>query len=268
MTRHEVSALACACCITSLATPAAAEQRQESFDKDPAWDARNNRSTAYGPRPVRQDFGYSATSHSGGPAGEIGGFTTPDAEPAWYAKGIKPRTLADAFSASGRLVVPKGKCNTLIGFFNADTLNEWRTPNTLVIRVNARGEVFQVHVEYTTARWRSGAGMLAVRSPQSGRFVEKEVPCGATAHGWSLMYDPRANNDGGRITLTFDGESAACNLSPGHKLDGATFNRFGILNVMKSADDGGELWLDALVIDGAREDLRRDLVLRYSSIDG
>ena len=39
-------------------------------------------------------------------------------------------------------------------------------------------------------------------------------------------------------------------LDSGHKADGATFNRFGILNVMKSADDPGQLWLDNLTING------------------
>ena len=35
-----------------------------------------------------------------------------------------------------------------------------------------------------------------------------------------------------------------------HKLDGATFNRFGILNVVKSADNGSEIWFDDIVIQG------------------
>jgi hypothetical protein len=39
-------------------------------------------------------------------------------------------------------------------------------------------------------------------------------------------------------------------LDTGHKADGATFNRFGILNVMKSADDPGQIWLDNVRIDG------------------
>jgi hypothetical protein len=39
-------------------------------------------------------------------------------------------------------------------------------------------------------------------------------------------------------------------LDAGHKLDGATFNRFGILDVMKSADDPGQLWLDNVTVNG------------------
>lgn len=49
-----------------------------------------------------------------------------------------------------------------------------------------------------------------------------------------------------------------CPLDIGHKADGATFNRFGLLNVMKSADDGGSLWLDDLSINGVTDTFDRD----------
>jgi hypothetical protein len=45
-----------------------------------------------------------------------------------------------------------------------------------------------------------------------------------------------------------------CELSPGHKADGAEFNRFGVLNVMKSLDGGGMLWLDDVTVQGERQD--------------
>src|SRR4029450_7953573 len=60
----------------------------------------------------------------------------------------------------------------------------------------------------------------------------------------------------GGTTATIDGETSVCHLAPGHKADGATFNRFGILNVMKSADDPGELWIDDVAVAGASEDFR------------
>ena len=44
--------------------------------------------------------------------------------------------------------------------------------------------------------------------------------------------------------MTMGGETSICHLDPGHKADGATFNRFGLLTVMKSADDPGEIFLD------------------------
>jgi hypothetical protein len=44
----------------------------------------------------------------------------------------------------------------------------------------------------------------------------------------------------------------------GHKADGATFNRFGILDVMKSGDAGGEIWMDDVTINGVSDDFAVD----------
>ena len=54
-------------------------------------------------------------------------------------------------------IFPDGKFNLLIGFFNADTLNEWRTPNTIVLRLNGRGDRFLAGLEYLTGKWRVGS---------------------------------------------------------------------------------------------------------------
>jgi len=44
-------------------------------------------------------------------------------------------------------------------------------------------------------------------------------------------------------------ETAECHLDAGHKADGATFDRFGIMPVLKSPDDGGEVWLEGATAD-------------------
>jgi hypothetical protein len=239
-------------------------QRAESFDADPGWDGHNNR-VEQPPYEVRQDFGFSPTAHVGGAPGEIGGFVTPAAEPAYYAKPIPTMTLNDTLTASGRLVVAPSRGrdesagNTLIGFFNSDTINEWRTPNTIAFRINGRGEEgFHVHVEYATCKWRAGAEFFGELDPAVGRKVARLFPSGDAVHSWSLHYDPTGNGGGGAITATFDGEPLVVHLSPGHKADGATFNRFGLLNVLKSADDGGTLWLDDVTINGAEERFDED----------
>jgi hypothetical protein len=69
-------------------------------------------------------------------------------------------------------------------------------------------------------------------------------------HTWLLRYDPRANGGGGAVIATIDDQTAVCNLTAGHKADGAAFNRFGLLTVMKSGDAGGEVWMDDLAING------------------
>src|SRR5262245_10855988 len=113
------------------ASLATAEERTQRFDRDPGWEGHNNRAATPAPREVRQDFGYSKTSHADGKAGEMGGFITPAAEPAYYAKKLPVKTFADSLSASGTLACTGRSFHALIGFFNADTLNEWRTPNTM-----------------------------------------------------------------------------------------------------------------------------------------
>src|SRR6187401_3600123 len=111
-------------------TFAVPEERTERFDRDPGWDASNNRSEAFAPRKITQDFGYSLTRHAGGEAaGEMGGVVTPAAEPAYYAKVLPTATFEDKLTASGKFACASGPGHLLIAFFNAGTLNEWRTPN-------------------------------------------------------------------------------------------------------------------------------------------
>jgi hypothetical protein len=234
-------------------------ERFQSFNRDPGWDGRNNRSGTPPAQVIRQDFGYSRTTHAGPAPGEVGGLVTPAAEPAYYGKILKRHTLNEPLAASGTLVVGEREGgNTLVGFFNAGTINEWRTPNTLALRVNGRGDGFHVHVEYATARWRAGGDFFGERDPATGKKTARLVPDGKTLHRWSLRYDPDGNSGGGTITASLDGETLVLNLDPGHKADGAAFNRFGILNVMKSADGGGSLWLDDLNLNGKPEALNRD----------
>src|SRR4051812_44228900 len=108
------------------ADDAKTHERTEHFDRDPGWDGHNNRLAIS--RMVRQDFGYSNTAHTGGKAGEIGGFIPPAAEPAFYAKELPHKTFNDRLSASGTIACTGQAFHVLVGFFNANTLNEWRTP--------------------------------------------------------------------------------------------------------------------------------------------
>ena len=240
-----------------------AEERRESFDSDPGWDGRNNRATEPPPRDVRQDFGYSRTQNAGGTEpGEIGGFVHPAAEPAYYAKRIESATFRDRLTASGRLACTGRHFHALVGFFNADTLGEWRTPNSIVLRLYGRGEVFYAYVEYATRRWRAGGdspgGFATVTDIETGRPRLRGFASQGAVHTWSLAYDPQENDGHGRITVTIDGETAVCHLDPGHKEDGATFTHFGLMNVAKHFDTGGELWLDDITVNREAEDFGRD----------
>ena len=234
-----------------------AGERFENFDTDPEWDGINNRSTHYEPRAIAQDFGYAPELELGGVKGAIGGRITPDARAAYYAKPIPPLTFDDPFSASGVLTMKKGGGNLLLGFFNSATLNEWRTPNTAAFRINGRGETMHVHVEYLTAKWRAGAGIIGRYDKDTDRNHPVEIPTDGT-YAWAMAYDPAGNGGSGEIEVTFNGIEALCPIAPELRADGATFDRFGLLNVIKHVDDPGEIYMNQLTVNGERVDLAQD----------
>jgi hypothetical protein len=238
-----------------------AEERTERFNQDPGWEGRNNRSQTPEKRTVRQDFGHSPTANAGGTRGEIGGFISPAAETAYYGLKLEPKSFGDPLAASGTLSVKGPSCHLLVAFFNSRTVNEWRTPSTIALRILGRGDHFFAYVEYTTANWRAGGdspgGFATVKNTATGRLDLRGFKCGVP-HKWSLKYDPAGNNGGGSVTVMIDDETAVCHLDEGHKADGARFDRFGLLPVLKSADGGGEVWLDDVAINGTKDDFTND----------
>jgi hypothetical protein len=249
------------------AMPDSMTMKFESFDSDPGWVGVNNRSAVtIDPVRVRQDFGYSPdTAHAGGESaddkGEIGGFVTPAGEAAFYGKPISPASLDQPLQASGIMSIGPGGTHLLLGFFNSRTLNDWRTPNTIAIRLNGRGDDFFAYVEYCTSRWRAGGDTTpfpSVTDPATGRWNLIGFPCRKSLR-WTLKYDPRGNGGKGVVTATIGPHTAVCNLDDSHKQDGATFTHFGIVNVMKSADSGSDVWFDGISINGSEtETFSRD----------
>ena len=221
--------------------------RTETFDSDPGWDGHNNRLTDS--RSITQDFGYSSgTSNAGGPSGEVGGRITPAGEPAYYAKVISELTFQDAFTASGTMNAD-GPVHTQLGFFNVDTINEWRTPNTLTMRILGRGSHLFAYSGYGTELWRAGENAFL-----DGSNPYEFADGSGNFHDWSISYDPLGNSGQGQITAILGGETVITNLDPGHKSDGATFNRFGLLDTSKSADSPGTLWIDNVTVNGGATD--------------
>lgn len=236
--------------------------KTETFDRDPQWAGHNNRPGDRNDQPVqvRQDFDFSATTHAGGDRGEIGGFIQAAGEPAFYGKAIEPKTLRDHLSASGTFSMADGDTQLLLGFFNGETTNEWRTPNTVSIRINGRGDHFYAYVEYCTSKWRAGGDTkpFAFMKKSDDGKDPAGLPSGGNRYQWSLTYDPRANNGSGSVTATIGDYTAVGDLDPAHKRDGATFNRFGLMPVMKSAGGGTEIYLDDLTINREKETFDRD----------
>ncbi|MFB3787359.1 MAG: hypothetical protein ACE15F_13425 [bacterium] len=233
--------------------------REEHFDREPPnWEGINNRGTHFEPKTVTQDFGYSAATHfAGGQPGEIGGLLNPAGEAAFYGYRLPaPLDWNHPLSASGRIHVATGANHFLLGFFNENTLNEWRTPNTLVARINGRGDVFHCHIEYASARWRANAGLIGEIAPGE-RIRPKEIP-GGRPYSWRLQYDPQGAESGGKLTFTLNGETAVCEISKDHRDDGAVFTHFGLLPIPKTWDSPGQAWIDDVNINGEKFDFADD----------
>lgn len=236
-----------------------AATRHESFDREPSnWEGINHRSKFFEPKTVTQDFGYSAaTSHAGGKAGEVGGRINPAGEPAWYAYRLpKPLNLDAPMTAQGRMHVAKGSGHCLLGFFNTNTVNEWRTPNTLVARINSRGDTYHCHFEYCTSRWRAGAGVIGEIVPGQ-RITPTELPAGQP-HEWKMAYHPKGAGGRGLLSFTLNGVTATCEIEAEHRREGISVTHFGFLPVMKTWDSPGEMWIDDVTINGQQFDFTSD----------
>jgi len=112
--------------------------KMKSFGHDPGWLGVNNRAALTRElMKILQDFGFSArTGNAGGESpGEMGGFISPAGEVAFYGRAIEPTTLDEPLSATGTMSVGEGGTHLLLGFFISDTANEWRTPNTITMRL-------------------------------------------------------------------------------------------------------------------------------------
>ena len=186
--------------------------------------------------------------------GEVGGRLNPAGEPAYYGYRLpKPLTFDAELGAEGNVYVAPGAGHFLLGFFNADTLKEWRTANSLVVRINSRGESSHFHFEYCTSKWRANAGVIGEIVPGE-RINAKEIPNGKVWR-WKLAYDPKG---AGTITFSLGGTTAKCEVQPEHRADGATFTHFGLMPIPKTWDGAGEMWIDNLKVNGVEFDFGTD----------
>ena len=236
----------------------ATANRFQDFSTDPNWEGRGNRTAEEHARIVVQDFGYSRTNYAGGDAlGEIGGRIARSLTPATYATVIPTKTLNDHFTASGKFAVTEadGASGMLIGWFNTHSRG-WRTPNSLVLRLDGNGGKYWVFFEYGTQNHRTGGGATFEGERYQTTKTPPE-PADGTVHTWSLTYDPDGADGNGEITFVMDGTTYTAPLAPGHKADGATFNRFGMVNV-QIAGKGMNVYFDDLSIDGEPHDFTAD----------
>jgi hypothetical protein len=223
--------------------------RTQNFDSDPGWESFRSHLKPDPTRITRQDFGPRRGDHFAKTGSEIGGWVQRSATPARFAKSIPAKTLHDRLSASGKFAVTKslGNSGMLFGWFN-QTSRGWRTPNSLVFRIDGEKNTFRVFFEYGTQHWLTGGGGC-FEGEHYQTTPTPPFPADASVHTWNLDYNPDGD---GLITFTLDGKKYERAFATGHKEDGATFDQFGIFN-QQSSGNGLEVYFSDLVIDGKPE---------------
>ena len=155
---------------------------RESFDADPGWIGVNNRQIGTEMPTVRQDFGWSNTSHTGEGTGEIGGVVHDSRVQAYYALPIgKPLSFKDKLSASGKLVLKRLDLRGVayFGFFNSQR-HEWRPWNSMAFRIWEENGDGQIMFDWMSADWRAAG-------------FETDVlikPGDGVVHTFRFEYDP------------------------------------------------------------------------------
>jgi hypothetical protein len=202
----------------------------QDFSRDPQWIGVGNQGQ-FPDRAIRplHDFGYSRTNHAGGKTGEIGGIVWRDEKPAWYGAPMGRVTLDDELTASGKIAfLAAGSDSAVrIGWFGAESLRSQQRPEHeepvkdflgLLIEGPSRiGHYFR-----PTFATSDGKGASA----DDGPIIRPD----GRPHDWKLHYQPRG--EGGLIRLTLDESERTLDVAPAQRKRGATFDRFGLFNVM------------------------------------
>lgn len=224
------------------------------------WDAHRNRLLPDPPPTVRQKFG----SVPGG----VGGHVRRSAAPAWYALPVPERTFADRLTASGTFAVTKAEngSGALFGWFRHDS-HGWRAANELNLRVDGnRDNKYWVLFEYGTRSLLAG-GKGCFEGAAYQKTPTKPFSADGTPHTWALTYDPAGNKGDGEVTFTLDGTLYTLPLAPGHKADGAAFDRFGLWNHQTSGK-GIDVVFKDLTLNGVKLDLSADPKWEGNGNDG
>lgn len=234
--------------------------KTERFDRDPGWEGFNNHVEPANLRTVTQDFGWAK--------GHIGGRVTRAARPAFYADKITLKTLNDKLTASGTFAVSRSTAGSGIffGWFNARQPGGGGRPmNSLGFDFDGEGKGARLAVRLISRSNKSCGTFITPFVP--GKFRPTPIKNDGTRYHWTLNYDPEANDGKGRFQVKvksdspspeeFEGKVFSVELPEGFKKDNATFDRFGLMNMMKA---GGAMTIHFadLQHDGKTEDLSKD----------
>lgn len=267
------------------APPASLGLKTEHFDRDPGWEEHHNRIVPKKVLMVKQDFGYSATHFAGQAAGEVGGIVQRSTTPAMYAAPLAPaKSLRDRLTASGTFAITRATpgAGVFFGFFHSQQPGGSGRPiGSLGLDFDFEGTGGRLAVRLITDGNKSCGTFITPYLP--GKFRPTPLKADGTRYHWTLDYDPQAAAGNGRFTFTLRSDTHTAqdygplpdasereaqarfpntttftvDLTPGHQAEGATFDRFGMMNLMK-AGGAATLFFDDVKFNGATQDFTRD----------
>lgn len=275
------------CCshATSVAEPPPASLKTETFDRDPGWEGHNNRIVPTSVVMVKQDFGYSTTNFAGKSSGEMGGRIQRSTTPAVYAAEISPRTLNNKLTASGSFAITASQPGggVFFGYFRSkQSGGSGRPVGSLGLNMDFEAKGGRLAVRLITDGNLSCGTFVTPYLP--GKYRTTPLKADGTRYHWTLDYDPQAAAGNGRFTFTLRSDNHpiepvdsrlpaasqkeelsrfphtttfAVDLPPGHKAENATFDRFGVMNMMK-AGGVATIYFDDLQYDGRMQEFAKD----------
>jgi hypothetical protein len=252
--------------------PSPTTLQSQAFDTDPHWDSSRNRQAP--DKIAHQDFGYSPSTNFAGQAkGEIGGHIQRSTIPAYYAESISPKTLDDKLGFSGTFAVPeRSAAGICFGFFNSHQQDgSGRPVQSLILDIGFKsaGGHLAIHL-INSANQSCGTMVTPVIKPKprgSDASQRLALRPDGTRYSFNLTYDPAANSNNGQVHFmvhsnskapgSFEDKDFTLDLPPGFKQQNATFDRFGLLNIMKSGGTA-TIYFDDLTYNGKSEDFSSD----------
>jgi hypothetical protein len=258
--------------------------KTEHFDRDPGWEGHNNRIVPKKVQMVKQDFGYSATHFAGKAVGEMGGVIQRSTTPAQYAAPLAPaKTLDGRLTASGSFAITACQpgAGVFFGFFNSQQPGGSGRPiGSLGMDFDFEGKGGRIAVRLISGGNKSCGTFLTPYLP--GKFRPTPIKKDGTKYHWTLDYDPQGGANG-RFTFTLHSDTHTTqdygplpalhekeaqarfpntttftvDLPTELRKENATFDRFGLCNMMKSGGSAA-IFFDDLRFNGQTEDFSED----------
>lgn len=225
--------------------------KTEHFDRDPGWDAYQNRQMPAKLPIVKQDFGFSETNHAGQSKGEIGGIVQRVSVPSWYALKLeKPLSLDGPIQLSGNFSVPAARGGGVhFGLFNVEGVRTGGRPlSSMRLDISGAKKTVLVHIRVNGPDNRA-AGTLAPPPPRKAKKASG-IPADGSRHHFVFEFDPRRADGRGEFRARIDDlPEGRFELSDELRRQHFSFTHLGIMNTVKSGSPM-EIYFDDISLNG------------------